>query len=1028
MSKIVHTPQRSACLAVALALACAAVAAAATFPTALAAQGVAPAGAATITGTVLGQGDQPLGDVRVSVTGTRLGAMTGPDGRYAITGVAAGSYEVRAQRIGYAPKAQQVTVGDGQSVTADFTLEAVATALSEVVSVGYTQQERRTVSDAVASVSAADVASQANATVEEKLRGRVAGVNVIASGEPGRPAQIVVRGQNFLAGTLGPLYVVDGMYMRENPNLNPDDIETIDVLKDASAAAQYGAQAANGVIVITTKRGHGGETRIGVDASYGYQDIPHQLDLMNATQWTNIARQAYTNGGVAAPAGILATPTTNTDWQSAIFQNGAIQNTTVNASGGSDVANYFVSGGYLKQTGTVLRTGFDRYSLRANSQGVKGRVRLGENMSVSRSAYKNLNGFPLVDAVRMIPGIPVYNRANASGYGYGSDSLPTFGTNPVGAQLSQDNTNNSNQLNGNLFAEASILRYLTYRFNFGVGFEDYNGTIFRRQDQLRLNTSPDSAELGETRDNTLQLLYENQLTFNNQYGRNGINATVAYTEQTNNYDRVTAGRRGYINPYQFETIDAGTQHVQNSGFKAEANLRSFLARANYTFADRYILTGSVRRDGSSRFGPGNRYGTFSAFSGGWVISDEGFYNAVPGSRFLNYLKLRASTGRLGNQDFANYQYAPTINVNINYPFNGLVNPGATGLSLANPNIKWQENRETNVGMDFALLNSALSIQMDYYQSKSNGLLVRAPLPPSSGSSDAPFVNAGAVKNAGFEVGATHKYDRGNFGLNTTLTMTTTKNRVVTLGNGAQPIPAGPFDVTRTAVGSSIGEYYVRKTAGIFQSAAEVAASCAQKNTAQPGDIRYVDLNNDCVIDDADRYNAGNAIPTLEGGLFWDAHWMAFDAKLGLRGSFGAKIFNLTRFWAERTDENNNHFVGFTPWTPQNHSTSTPRAVFGGAGAANNFAASDRWIESGNFVRIQNLEFGYRLPATIGGRFGIHTGQSRLYVGVQNLHTFTDYSGYDPEVIGQGEVLARGVDDGRIYPNARTLTIGVSIVQ
>jgi TonB-linked SusC/RagA family outer membrane protein len=1027
LSKIVHNPRRPARLAVALALACASLVAPALVPTPLAAQNVAPAGTGVVTGTVTGEGNQPLGDVRVSITGTRLGAMTGPDGRYTIPGLAAGSYEVRAQRIGFAPRAQQVTVSDGQTVTANFSLTVVATALSEVVSVGYTQQERRTVSDAVASVSAADVQTQATATVEEKLRGRVPGVNIVASGEPGRPAQIVVRGQNFL-GSLGPLYVVDGNYMRENPNLNPDDIATIDVLKDASAAAQYGAQAANGVVVITTKRGHGGDTRIGVDAAYGYQDIPHKLDLMNATEWTNIARQAYANGGIVAPAGILATPTTNTDWQSALFQKGAIQNTTANVSGGTDVANYFLSGGYTRQTGTVLRTGFDRYSLRANTQGVKGRLRLGENMAVSRSENKNLNGFPLIDAVRMIPGIPVYNAANASGYGYGSDSLPTFGTNPVGAQLIQDNINNSNQLNGNVFAEASILRYLTYRFNFGVGFEDYNGTNFRRQEQLRLNSAPDSAELGETRDNTLQLLTENQLTFNNQYGRNGINATAAYTEQRNNYDRITAGRRGYINPYSFETIDAGTQHVQNGGFRDEANLRSLLARANYTFADRYILTGSVRRDGSSRFGPGNRWGTFSAFSGGWVISDEGFYNSVPGTRFLNYMKLRASTGRLGNQDFGNYQYAPVINVNINYPFAGLVNPGATGLSLANPNIKWQENQESNVGLDFALLNSALSIQMDYYQSKSKGLLVQAPLPPSSGSDVAPFVNAGAVKNAGFELGATHKYDRGDFGLNTTLSLNTTRNRVVTLGNGAQPIFAGSFGVARTAVGSSIGEFYVRKTDGIFQSAAEVAASCAQKNTAQPGDIRYVDLNGDCRIDDADRYNAGNAIPKLDGGLFWDAHWHAFDAKLGLHGSFGAKIFNATRFWAERTDENNNHFAGFTPWTPTNHSTTTPRAVFGGAGAANAFAQSDRWLESGNYVRIQNLEFGFRLPSNIGGRYGLNTGNSRLYVAVQNLHTFTNYTGYDPEVIGQGDILARGIDDGRIYPNARTFTIGVNIAQ
>lgn len=1031
MSKIVNTPQRSARLAVALALACASVAAPVTFPQALAAQGVAPAGTEVITGTVLGQGDQPLGDVRVTITGTRLGAMTAPNGRYTITGVAPGTYEVRAQRIGYAAKVQQVTVTTGQAATANFTLEAVATALSEVVSVGYTQQERRTVSDAVSSVAAADVQSQPQATIEEKLRGRIPGVNVVATGEPGRGAQVIIRGMNFLAG-ISPLYVVDGVYMRQNPSLNPDDIESIDVLKDASAAAQYGAQAANGVIVITTKHGHGGATRLDANTYYGYQEVPKKLDLMSTAQWIPIAQQAYANGrlydpGLVTPGGIATPPGFSTDWQDAILQRGYIQNTTLGASGGSDLANYLLSGGYTKQAGTVMRTGFDRYSLRVNSQGIAGKVHLGENMAVSRSSYVNMNGFPLIDAIRMIPIVPVYDRTTGSGYGFGNNSTPTFGTNPVGAQRIEDNTNNSNQLNGNVYAEVSPLSFLKYRFNFGIGYEDWNGRDFRRQAQVRMNTAPDSTELTELRDNTMTLLTENQLTFNNTFGPHSINATAAYTEQTQNYDRISASRRGYTNE-DLQTINAGTIRIRNGSNDFDANLRSYLARANYTLLDRYILTGSVRRDGSSRFGPGNKYGTFGAGSVGWIISDEPFFNSAPFIRSLNYFKLRASYGSLGNQDFDNYQYESSITANRNYILGGTIVPGATQLSLANPEIRWQENREADVGIDIALMNSALSITADYYSALSKGLLVRAPLPPSSGSEQAPFVNAGSVKNAGVELGVTHKYDRGAFGLNSTLTLNTTRNRVVSLGNGSQPIPGGSFDVTRTVVGHPIGEFYVRKMTGIFQNAAEVAAACAQTG-AQPGDVRYADLNGDCQINDSDLYFAGSGIPKMEGGLYFDSHWNAFEAKLGLRGSYGAKVFNAVRYWASRTDENANHFVGFSPWTPQNHSTTTPRALFGPAGASNAFAASDAYLESGSFLRIQQLEVGYRLPEMIGtGKLGFRTGQSRIYVSVNNLHTFTKYKGFDPEVLGSGDVLARGVDDGRIYPNVRTVTVGLSVRQ
>ncbi|NUO65252.1 MAG: SusC/RagA family TonB-linked outer membrane protein [Gemmatimonadaceae bacterium] len=1031
MSNIVHDSPWPARVAIALALCCAALAAPVLRPAPLLAQGAAPMGTERIAGTVTSGGGQPVGDVQVTVVGTRLGAVTAPNGTYAIPGVAAGTYTVRAQRIGYAPGTQQVTVVAGTTATANFTLDVVATSLSEVVTVGYTQQERRTVSDAVSSVEMTDVASQPQATVEEKLRGRIPGVNVVATGEPGRGAQVIIRGMNFLAG-VSPLYVVDGVYMRQNPNLNPDDIQSIDVLKDASAAAQYGAQAANGVIVITTKHGRGGPTRLNANAYYGFQDVPKRLDLMNGSQWVAIARDAYTNGAaldpsITTPTGVTNPPSFSTDWQDAVLQTGSIQNTTVGASGGSDMANYLISGGYTKQTGTIIRTGFDRYSLRVNSQGIAGRIRLGENLAFSRSNFVNMNGFPLIDAVRMLPIVPVYDANTLGGYGFGNAATPTFGTNPVGAQLSHDNTSASNQLNGNVFAEAGLPFQLKLRGNLGLGYEDWNGRDFRRYVQLRMNTAPDSAELNELRDHTITLLGETQLTWTGQYGPHQVNATAAYTEQHQTYDRLSASRRGYDNP-DLQTINSGTIRVRNGSNDFEANIHSMLARANYTLLDRYILTGSVRRDGSSRFGPGNRWGTFGAGSLGWIVSDEPMFGGIPFAHSLDYLKLRASLGTLGNQDFDNYQYESSITANRNYRLGGIIVPGATQLSLANPDVRWQENREADLGLDLALLNSALSVTADYYSSRSNGTLVRVPVAPSSGSQQSPFLNAASVKNAGFELGVTHKYDRGPFGLNTTLTMTTTRNRVVSLGVG-QPISGGGFNVTRTQVGQPIGAFYVRHFAGIYQSAAEVTADCAHAPNAQPGDVRWADLNGDCRIDDNDLHFAGSGIPKLEGGLYFEPRFGAFDAKLGFRGAWGAKIFNAVRYWASRTDDNGNHFADFRPWTPSNPSNSTPRALYGAPGASNAFAASDAYLESGNYIRIQQLELGWRLPAAIGsGRFMLPTGQSRLYVAVNNLHTFTDYTGYDPEVLGFGDILNRGVDDGRVYPNVRTVTLGLSISQ
>jgi TonB-linked SusC/RagA family outer membrane protein len=829
------------------------------------------------------------------------------------------------------------------------------------------------------------------------------------------------------------------MYLRQNPNLNPDDIESIEVLKDASAAAQYGSQAANGVIVIRTRRGRASDNnRVEVRSYYGTQDVANRIEMMNAQEWATIQQQAYTNAGQAVPAGVTAAlngsvPTT--DWQDAVFRRGAIQDHNLAVSGGTSNASYLITGGVLDQQGALVETSFRRYSVRVNSDAQRGRFRIGENIALSRAKRDGLEnaGFPLVDVVRMLPVIPVRDPNNASGYGYGSGANPTFGTNPVGLLERQTRDERSNQVIGSAFAEYRLLPFLSYRLNLGVNYEAYARSEFNSIAQIRMGSPNQYATLNEIRNDFTSLLAENLLQYEGAFSadRHRVNAVAGYMEQRDNADDITGFRRSFSDE-RLRNLSAGGEEGQTTtGVPRQTVLQSFLLRANYSLLGRYLLTGSVRRDGSSRFGPNNRWGTFSALSAGWIVSDEGFYKSVPVLSSANYLKLRASTGTLGNQDIGDYGYTAPIEINrLGYPYapTGPIESGATQLVLANPDIRWQDNRQTNIGLDLGVLEDRLTLTADWYRSTSTGLLVRAPLPWSLGVGEdplrLPFVNAGSMRNTGFELGTTYRYggrDEGAFRLSTTGTLTTTKNRVLSLGNGGQPL----FDQTgaaRTAVGSAIGTFYLVETAGIFQSAAEVTAHGAQPG-AQPGDVRFVDANGDGQINDDDRVELGNGTPKYSYGLFFDGGYRAFDFGLNLRGAGGFKIFNVVRYWTDRMDDASNYRAGFSPWSPTNPSTTTPRAL--ATGNQNVRFLSDRWLEDGDFLRIQNVIVGYTLPASMSSWIR-GANAARVYFNAQNLHTFTDYSNWDPETLGFGNPLGRGVDDGRIYPNVRTLSVGIDL--
>ncbi|HEU4565454.1 MAG TPA: SusC/RagA family TonB-linked outer membrane protein [Gemmatimonadaceae bacterium] len=1040
-------------LAAVLALACSAgLAAIGALPHPLPAQAGAARGTERITGVVRDEGGQPLPAAQVGVVGTGLGAVTGDDGRFTITGVAPGTYQVRAQRIGYRPAVQQVTVAAGAGGSVDFSLQVAPTVLTEQVVVGYTTQQRRDVTDAVSSVSADEIADQSVATVEEALRGRVPGVQINASGEPGRPAQIFIRGQNFL-GNSTPLYVVDGMYLRQNPNLNPDDIESIDILKDASAAAQYGAQAANGVVVIRTKRGRAeGSNRFELRSSYGFQDVPTRIDMMSATEWAAIQKQAYDNAGLPVPAGVTdalnGNPAANTDWQDAVFRRGALQDHNLTFSGGTNGASYLISGGFLDQDGSVIETNFRRYSLRVNSDIKRGRFTVGENIALSRSNRQGLiadplTGFPLINLVRMLPTIPVRDANNPSGYGYGTGANPTFGTNPVALLERRPTTETSNQVIGSAFGEVELFRNLRYRLNLGINYENYGRSEFSSIAQIRMGSPNQFATLDEIRNDFTSLLAENLLTFDDRFGNGAhhVSAVAGYTEQRDDANDISAFRRGFSDE-NLRTINAGGEaDAANSGTKRRTVLQSLLFRANYSLLERYLLTGSVRRDGSSRFGASNRWGTFSAVSVGWVASQERFFPSIPLVGRASFLKLRASTGTLGNQDIGDYGFSVPIDQNrLGYTIGGQVLPGATQLRLANPDIRWQENKQDNIGLDLGMFEDRLTFTADFYRSTSSGLLVTAPLPWSLGVGEDlsrnPIVNAGSMRNSGAEFGLTYHYggrEPGAFRLNTTATLTTTRNRVLSLGNGGQPL----FDETgiaRTAVGSALGTFYVVRTAGIFQSTEEVQAHTTTledgtvkviQPNAQPGDVRYVDANGDGIINNDDRVEVGNGTPKYSGGIFFDGAFRSLDFSLNLRGAGGYKIFNAARYWTDRMDDPSNYRKGLEPWTPENHSTTTPRAL--AVGSDNTRFNSDRWIEDGGYLRVQNIMIGYTLPAALTARMGGRDGaRARVYLNMQNLHTFTDFSNWDPETLGLGNPLGRGIDDGRIYPNVRTISLGLDL--
>ncbi len=972
---------------------------------------------AQVTGTVTSASDgSPLSGARVVVKGTSIGTLTGTNGRYAIAARTPNDTLTFAF-IGYRPVVVAIA---GRSVV-NATMEAAAIMMEEVVVTGYGTQQRRDVTGAVTTVNAEDLTPVPTASVDQTLQGRIAGAQVTpSSGRPGASAVVRIRGVGTL-NDASPLYVVDGMLTDDVSFLHANDVTSVEVLKDASATAIYGSRGANGVIIISTKRG-GLErpTHFSFNAYAGSQAVEHRVDLVNAHDYAILANELATNLG--APA-YFTNPNTigaGTDWQKVMFETAPMQNYQVSSSGGTDKVTYYFSGDYFRQAGVVPKSDFHRVTLRLNNDyRLTNRLLLGHNLAVS---YTDDDRPPDVLSVlyRADPTVAPFNPDGT----FADGTVRSSAGNPAATVFYTRNTENNARLIGNFFGELNLPHSLTLRSSFGLDLGRSQFRSFVPVFSVSTLQKNDISSVDVETGTSSSWLWENTLAYNYQSERHRLNLLAGVTAQSF-YNEVLGCARTNIagEDPSLWYCDAGAAAGETNFNRAsDWKMLSYLFRANYTLKDRYSFTGTMRIDGSSRFGPDNRYGSFPSFAVAWNLKEEPFMKEKGP---FSALKLRASWGETGNDKIGAYPGIPIVTGNLNAVFGTgeTLQYGASPIDLANPQVKWEKTTQTDVGADMVLFNGQLEATLDYYHRLTDGILVQVPIPNYIGVSSQPYVNAAKVLNTGIEGTFAWRRKLGAADLELGLNGSTINNTVKALGQGNTQILAGGLGnevtfTTRTTVGQPIGCFWGLKVQGVFQTAAEIASSPNRNVGEQPGDLRYVDTNGDKTITDADKQFLGCPIPDVVYGFNGRLRLGDFDVSANFSGQAGNKVFNGKK--AVRFGVENFEASYLNRWHGQGTSNTEPRVTTAGT----NYVASDRFIEDGSFLKLQNVQVGYRLPVSATNGLGI--GQARIYVSGTNLFNSTNYTGYTPELPG-GSVIASGIDTfGGIFPPARTFTVGLDV--
>lgn len=983
--------------------------------------------AKTVTGTVTDVSGEPIIGANIRIKGTTTGTITDIDGNFSIEAKPQSVIEV--SYIGYLT--QETVINNQKSIR--FLLKEDTKTLDEVVVIGYGVQKKADLTGSVANINTEKLNTQSNANIGQALQGKIAGVDIVSQGgAPGSGTRIMVRGIGTL-NNASPLYIVDGMYMNSIDHINPNDIASIDVLKDASSAAIYGSRAANGVIIVTTKEGSNTEGKPIIDLSVnlGISTASKFLDMLDAKGWaevTTIARQA-----IGKPALDMATDLANkpdNDWQDIMFRPALMQNYNLSVKGGGKYSTYYTGLGYFNQDGIVKGTNYQRYNIQSKNDYKRGIFSAGTNLIISFShdkpLHQELRGGMIGTILQSVPTLEKYDDTREGGYGGTYGDVVNI---PHPLAIIDDNImdryNENVKIFANLYAQIELFKGLKYKLNLtpDFSFERYKNYLNKYDFGLATNSITQLTERQRRRRN---ILVENLLTFDRTFGEHKISALAGYTYQDSRFRHIQAYGEGL--PQGLEEIDAATTNRSNEGNSWRSVLTSILGRVFYSYQNKYLFTATIRRDGSSKFGKNNRYGYFPSFSLGWNVAEEKFMENV---HWLDQLKLRGGYGVLGNQEIDNYQYSSTITTGINYPDgNGGLLQGAFPKNFANPDIKWEETAMTNVGIDFMAFNNRLSLTADYYVKNTKDILLTVPIPISSGGANDPIRNAGKIRNNGFEFNLGWM-DQPNpdisYGIN--LIGSFNKNKVIAMGSESGSIKGGSTNqnitTSETKAGYPIGGYWLISTAGYFNSQEEVDAYAKDgkkiQPAAEPGDIKFVDANNDGVINDDDRVFQGSPFPDFTFALNGNMRYKNFDLSIGLQGVLGNKIYNATRQTLEDVTKGSNFLASCLDyWTSENKNASHPRLTWDDPNR-NTRAESDRYLENGSYLRLRSVQLGYTFPQTW---FKGAIQHARVYINAENLFTITSYSGYSPDV-NADNANYRGFDNF-IYPTNRTFMLGLNV--
>lgn len=1004
-----------------------------------------------VNGIVLDKMGAPLSGVTVSIKGAAGTTQTDDEGKFALN-VPVNAVLIFSM-VGY--KTQEVAV-KGEGIL-HIRMELENKDLNEVVVVGYQVRNRADLSGAVSVVNVGGISKLPVLSVDQALQGKVPGVRITQNtGQPGDGVVVRIRG----VGTINdnnPLFIVDGVPTKDGINfLSANDIESIVVLKDASSAAIYGSRAANGVVLVTTKTGKKGKPQFNYSGYGGFQTHGTLPKMANTAEYVELYNEAADNDNVGVTNPALIRPKipaglgmANTDWLKAIFQNGQIQSHQLSVRGGNDKALYYISGTYFKQDGIVLNSSYDRYSLLSKlNLNLSDRLSIANNINISYSnkniigssgdGYGGNGGSVVRYALFRTPAIPVNDSA-----GVYSD-LPAYpgffgdGYNPVALANKADNKETQYRLFSNFYAEYKILKNLKFKSDVGLDliinndkrFDENYGTNLRVNNPSRLTVS--------TLTNT-SVVWNNTASYNKTFSGVHTITILAGTEAIANKSQIHGGAdRDFANQgARFRYIGNGNGLLGSTTSyegQNESALFSLFSNANYSYRNLYLFSANVRRDGSSRFGPENQYGTFFSGSVGWNAHNETWVQEhLPA---ISKLKLRASYGQLGNQEIPDYGYVSIIGNLYNYPFGQVPtsHPGSTISRLGNSKVKWESSTQADAGIDAAIWKDKLNLTVDYFVKTTSDMLIPIPLPLIGGSAVPPYLNAGKVENRGLEVELDFKNNEHPLKYDVGLNFSTLANKVISLSNG-QPIAGGRIDnnynATLTTVGHPIGAFYLFEEEGIFQSTEDVFSHAYQGKNLKPGDIKFKDQNGDGVIDENDRAFLGSAIPKYTFGATGNAEYRGFDISVFFQGQYGNKIYSQVNMDIEGFYRafNVTQRVYDQRWHGEGSSNTMPRVSFNGA--SNNKYPSSRFLEDGSYVRLKNLQIGYTIPENIMSR--LHIKSLRVYITGQNLWTLTKYTGLDPEMHISDNVkrdtyggdVAAGIDWGT-YPSARSYVVGVNM--